>query len=422
MKIVLFVVCSLLLHAGLTQPEHYPIDISSPGLKMMPASQMPVVSPVDSSHHFFWDNQCEHWFLNSRVLNTLNQEGMPLIELTLWDQSGWVNHSRKLYTYDDAGLVTVDLEQYWYTSYWGDGPRHVMKYDAAGFLVDNVFQGWNGNTWSNYERRTYQYNTSHQLLEWIEFRWYMDWVFDRRHTNTFDAQQHVIKQLVEVYLADSVLIPEYQILYTYAPDGLLVSQVTQRFQMDQWQDESQLLYVYDEHQHRIILRQQLLNEEEEWEDSWQRLYSYDDLDQLITYEVQSKDTSAWRPNNRHVYTYDDQQHLISDTYQWWANKWVNRDSTHYFRSKVTSVFTQTHNLESVIYPNPSSGMLTIDFKDQPRLLNSICIFNASGILVDRILFKRTGDNDIDVSHLQPGVYFLNVETNLGVITKQFVRL
>lgn len=62
------------------------------------------------------------------------------------------------------------------------------------------------------------------------------------------------------------------------------------------------------------------------------------------------------------------------------------------------------NTQLSIFPNPTAGLLNIEIKDENLYNFSYTIFNAVG----KILSKNQLTNQLDISHLQNGVYFIKV--------------
>ena len=77
------------------------------------------------------------------------------------------------------------------------------------------------------------------------------------------------------------------------------------------------------------------------------------------------------------------------------------------------------NLESRIniYPNPAKDILTID-NTSTTVISSINIYDVLGWLV---LTEKGDVEQIDVSHLNSGLLFMEIETDQGVITKKIVK-
>ena len=79
--------------------------------------------------------------------------------------------------------------------------------------------------------------------------------------------------------------------------------------------------------------------------------------------------------------------------------------------------SETENIISAVYPNPTKGMVRIEAKN----INSISIFNSLG----QIIFENAVSGDAfeyDFSGNEAGVYFIKVETGKGVETKRVTVL
>jgi hypothetical protein len=89
---------------------------------------------------------------------------------------------------------------------------------------------------------------------------------------------------------------------------------------------------------------------------------------------------------------------------------------------IKTVFTPllelaTNNIDShlIIYPNPVSSILNIDYNSD---IESIAIYSITGTLVKEIKGKVTS---IELSNLSNGSYFITIQSNKGVINKRFIK-
>lgn len=73
-----------------------------------------------------------------------------------------------------------------------------------------------------------------------------------------------------------------------------------------------------------------------------------------------------------------------------------------------------------IYPNPTSQYLTIHTEGDFDI-HSVMIFDMNGKIVDPIFVGKDVRQDIDISHLTKGVYFITVRLSNERITKRFVK-
>jgi len=70
-----------------------------------------------------------------------------------------------------------------------------------------------------------------------------------------------------------------------------------------------------------------------------------------------------------------------------------------------------------IYPNPTFGKLNIDTRG--NTVNHIELFNTQGKRVMNTSLNNL--NQIDVSHLSPGIYFIKLDTDKNSIIHKFVK-
>lgn len=412
MKFFLIVCLSLVVLDATAQSEGH--EFPSP-------SGVAGLSP-DSSHHYFWDNQDETWFLNSRVLNTNDTEGKIITSLTLWDESGWVNKFRNQYVYDAQDNILIDLQQYWSSDHWRDGPRHVRTFDQANNRTSEIFQGWNGVDWSNYDKDTFLFNPFNQLLVRTNFTWYMGWIWDRRYTYSYDGNQNLFMQARDYfYEPDSTWRPEYRILYTHSLENTLDSDLTQVFQDSTWRDESRNLYTYDDHQQRTMIRHQIADMEGSWINDWQRVYTYNANGNITGKINQSAQDTGWLNNNRYLYEYNTQQQLISISYQWWAGDWVNRDSTHYFYSPATSGLESDLLTRIQMYPNPAEEAVTLVFKQNLAEDFEVRVYTSSGVLILQRNHNAGALVHIDIDQWLPGMYYVLVQGNHSQWQGTFIK-
>ncbi|MCH2215826.1 MAG: T9SS type A sorting domain-containing protein [Flavobacteriales bacterium] len=75
-------------------------------------------------------------------------------------------------------------------------------------------------------------------------------------------------------------------------------------------------------------------------------------------------------------------------------------------------------LEAVVYPNPSEGILKLDFSESEFSLLSIKIFTAEG----RLVFESKNIKDeYNLGTLQAGLYLIQAETSIGLAIARWVK-
>jgi len=82
---------------------------------------------------------------------------------------------------------------------------------------------------------------------------------------------------------------------------------------------------------------------------------------------------------------------------------------------------ETEMMNILLYPNPSTGKVTLSFGDEGCDNCELRIFNMTGTLLS--IEARTGAfniKELDFSHQANGIYFINVVTDKAVVTKKLV--
>ncbi|NTW25962.1 MAG: PKD domain-containing protein, partial [Lentimicrobium sp.] len=77
-----------------------------------------------------------------------------------------------------------------------------------------------------------------------------------------------------------------------------------------------------------------------------------------------------------------------------------------------------------IYPNPSNGVINIAFDKNGIVCNHLFVYSVDEKLVFKVDFpnelSNSGELQCDLSALERGVYFLQMETNIGLIVRKIV--
>ncbi|EDM44108.1 extracellular nuclease [unidentified eubacterium SCB49] len=89
----------------------------------------------------------------------------------------------------------------------------------------------------------------------------------------------------------------------------------------------------------------------------------------------------------------------------------------------TTLGIQDNSLESIIniYPNPASQEVTIE-KSKAILLDKMTIYDATGRVISTLDLKNMSqEKSIDISHLDSGLYLIEINSEKATITKQLIK-
>lgn len=112
---------------------------------------------------------------------------------------------------------------------------------------------------------------------------------------------------------------------------------------------------------------------------------------------------------------------ISDNYYYYSslNGLTPEGTIYRFSRQTSSVQEQLTDDIISFYPNPVVDNISISVNEKDVNITKIRILNSSGQVV---LKEKYSGPQIDVSSLVPGAYFLELNTDRGVIVKEMVKM
>ncbi|MBI2281871.1 MAG: T9SS type A sorting domain-containing protein [Bacteroidetes bacterium] len=87
----------------------------------------------------------------------------------------------------------------------------------------------------------------------------------------------------------------------------------------------------------------------------------------------------------------------------------------------TGINEELLNSSVVAYPNPTSGVITLNINDNTKGV-VVNIYNVAGSLISSTTYKGNVVNEkIDLSSFDNGIYMMIINSNNNVITKKIVK-
>jgi hypothetical protein len=74
------------------------------------------------------------------------------------------------------------------------------------------------------------------------------------------------------------------------------------------------------------------------------------------------------------------------------------------------------NNDISIFPNPATTFITINVKDGQQI-NEVSIYNQLG---QKALVEKPVNSGVDISKLNPGIYFLEVKSNEKLVREKLI--
>jgi len=358
---------------------------------------------------------------NNNLLSILTQIG---------ENNSWVNDQQYTYNYDANNNLLTVLYQYWESNSLVNVSLDTYTYDFNNNLLSELHQRESNNSWENYDQNTYTYDANNNLLtnlwqDWINNSWVNDclyaYTYDSNnnmltekscsysYTYTYDSNNNVLTKLI----GNSSLF-----VYSYDSNNNMLTELQQNWQNNSWVNISQTSYTYDSNNNKLTeLRQNWGNNT--WVNSIQYLMTYDENMNGISAERWTWVDEKWQPlgnSSEPIYLfYNNMQSAL------WRMVCEKLTSSFIKVSDLTAIKEPqaTPELNAIsIYPNPTMGKLRIT--NSKLRIKDIQIFNVTGNKFP-LSVEKAGD-EIDISHLPAGTYFVQVTTEKGIVTKKVVKL
>ncbi|QOD60763.1 T9SS type A sorting domain-containing protein [Polaribacter haliotis] len=363
-----------------------------------------------------------------------------------YDGVNWVNNSRSTYKYNSNNNLTEDAYYNWNSinASWDLSGIDTYTYNSQNKLVTDTYENIDSSTGNPVDgyKTIYTYNSNNQIIESIDQeRKNNNWVNEFRSTFTY-TNNKITGLLSEEWNGSSwVLVTEAaqqdassRIVINYGSNNLVSEFIYEEWNGSSWDLDSRDTYTYN------AINKQTQNISQDWNgtsyvNNYKSEYTYDGNGNLILEKDFDFDNGTFTSNYEESYTFDTSQ-LMSTIINPFKDRtgfaaltgedtrFVNKiltsstganDRTTYYYNGETASVEDFVTLNFKAYPNPTSGVFTIDTANFE--VEKIDIFNVSGKKV-----FSTNQKQVDITSLSKGVYLLKLETTAGkFVSKRIIK-
>ena len=396
------------------------------------------LTPVyDSIHQFIWDPLADKWKLDFQYTDLIYNGDNYLTSLTGQDRMGstWVNNYQINYTYDGNNNETGRLYKNWNGSVWVNDVQIFFTYDGNNLQTSEVQQIWVANSWQNYEQYLFTYDMYHNRITETNQGWTgTAWMNAIKHTYTYVGNNNLIKDLSQHWEdVNAVWINWTQNLYTYDGNnnqltntfqvwnGLsfdnsgrstnmydgnnqLIDNLTQIWDGTQWRNATHITYSYAGDDNTYVFSQDWNGSN--WENSFRINNTFNANHQFIQSLYEYWEGSTWLKGTQSFRSYGEGDFITgSSTRNFDENSQliVSGDSTHNFFKTVVGIENVVDaSGDFTLYPNPSSGNITISAKTE---IGDVKIYNLLGVQVfsQKVLEQSL---EINLNGYPKGIYLV----------------
>lgn len=346
------------------------------------AAQISYDEDLDSIHH--WGPLATPELLfNGRTFIVRDDDGKAIQALSLTSYMGgpWDNSNLLALSYNDQDLLEQQVVFGWYDTIWVSWFKTNFGYDSIGNLIliyDSTF------------RRANTYDNSNKLISSVDTRWEEDEWVDKEWTTYSYKDSGLLEIKHQLTHLGGAIYDESRIVYEYDPDGrILRERVQNPLGGGLWDDFARTVYTYDEF--------------------------------TTTEVVQHFSFQQWLNSLRTIYTYNPEEKVTNQVSQSWVEThWMTYDSAIYYYSIETGLNVLPAE-RFIVYPNPVNQTLQFEFDESEIHQGKLFIYSANGIEMKSMNIDEAKANSIDVSQLNPGIYYLLIRTSIGQYSKPFVK-
>ena len=322
----------------------------------------------------FYNSETMEWENSGKFTGVYSDEGTILEEVySYWDGSAWQLDYRYQYSIDDQGVWTGLTGSWWGGSDWQNDWRYIdwVFQDWENWVESSAtYQEWNSAAWEDIQRFSTEFSDDGYIRIYQSYNggtW--ESVYRTTYTET---------------------LPEHVYLDEYYDTGI-----------EEWVNSQRWTDFLDDHQNFSGIKLEYWEQgEKSMAGSW--------IIEIYIYEL---------------HTYNDNDDLAEVIVQIWdldLQMLVNLD-----RRVFSYALTGTRDLQSGTdlraFPNPVENVLEINATGLTEH-STYVIADLNGRIIRKGELQK-GSQSLDVSNLNPGMYFLNVytpdnrKTSLKIIKK-----
>ena len=331
------------------------------------------------------------------------------IDYYWWDDE-WVPDYTEELAYDEQDRVVM-----WMESDGEFGMKSEFTYDENSWLSKEMEYELMDGDWELIGRYTYEYDADGHMVLSEGYEFQGEWLPTARMTWEYEDGRLIND--IYYYHGETDWMPLTRNDYTYNADGLCQQQLQSQWE-GTWIESYKTEYEYDEAGNRVLQTSSTHYDLDDWLYIYQMQYSYDANGNVIAYGDYYYNESDWELESSMTYVYDltvpveatagimmiwdEELPIHNKLLSWQLRAYGDEWTTTLFFSNCVGL---NENPESLLqlWPNPASETIHIDGLNAAE----VQVYNALGQLVKRV----QGSNEINVSSLPEGMYFIKVGNN-----------
>lgn len=424
---------------------------------------------------YYWDAATGAWEPTEKVVNVFDsfnnlidkQESGTLYN-SQTDEYDWSLRRQTTYTFNTEGnhseklIVEYDFDYTTETIVVSAKWKNTYSYDIAGLLTENLEQYWDVSTsaWINYSRSTFSYTANGLLSVETEYGSYStenaEWIPSMKTEHFYNPDNSEggrsgyewdtetsawVNTFIEENYKDA---KGRETLTSYSYRNSYADEMIQNLQETSYDENDNIImtrYIYTEMNWNGEGFDILINGEK-------AEYNYDASTPAAmeseTYYSYSASDKSWKPESKTIFTHDRSvtypmlilpfenndsefmslyfRYKINDltSYNWdtISSEWKSDIKTilYYTPHQLTSI-TDNTSAVSVIYPNPTAGEIFVDLNIGESAVIELYDLQGRKLVSNVVSHNRP----LDVSNLEVGTYFYRIVAESGIFRGKILK-
>ena len=347
-----------------------------------------------------------------------------------WSNNDWKNHKLSSYTYNEKNNNDTIVNQIWDNdeNIWRNDDRFTYLYDNRGNKKESFHDYWQNNVWLNHQNTIYEYDDNNNMLSFIIIFWQGGiWVNECQYIYTYDSLNNVLSQTrLQFDKINNAWENWERYIYIYNESNSLQTSIWQSGLGNEWVNKSRVIYDYDDDNNNTSTLGQLWTNDV-WQDDELTEYKYDEHGNCLSGDLWKWNNNGWVTSYAYELeiTYNHAQCTIGGEY------YCRNISASYVKTPKPVIAIEDVEKEEVdifVYPNPTAGILYVETHNYASVRN-IEVFDVFGRNVltvpvethGRASLQQQPTTTIDISYLPTGMYFVQIQTENGVVTRKVVK-
>ncbi len=392
-----------------------------------------IINLKDSAYSWGGDTATNSWKNLKKTIYAYNGQYKEIGFVSSDSLVGsWINtNSCANYSYDSNNNLLSQTYQNWSGSAWVNNYQLINTYDVLNNKLTEITQYWNSSSsaWVNARKRTYTYDSFNNKLSELNQNWkasnstwinddYFDW-----YIYTYDSHNNIVTSITKRWLNINMAWMNYKKdSVSYNLNDEYISFIKQSWS-GTWNNSSKMTNIVYSSGDLVSYEWQYWNGTAfDPGNKYQDLYNSNHKIINSIRQNWSTTLTSWVNSTKIDYTYDINGNEI--TYlnqQWYQATWVNFFRIHnYYTSFVGIKENAVQHSDVTINPNPTTNSIVISNTNNV-LFNEVSVSDITGKVVLSEKVIPTTSITLNITLLNSGIYFISLKGNDFTSYKKIIK-